>query len=137
MLPMRRRLTVIVERLSKKWNSTIYAFFEPRHTIHEEDGRRYVKFTCGAPHCKATTRIVKRFLDTKDSSSTSNLRKHAAGCWGKELLEEAEAATTVEAAREGLAKAEMKDGQITAVFERQGKGPVTFSTMPLTYKETR
>ncbi|KAH6868960.1 hypothetical protein BKA70DRAFT_1132220 [Coprinopsis sp. MPI-PUGE-AT-0042] len=126
-----------VERLSKKWNSSIYAFFEPRHTIHEADNRRWVEFACGARHCKATSRIVKRFLDTKDSSSTSNLRKHAIGCWGKELLQEAEAAATVELAREGLAKAEMRDGRLTTVFERQGKGPVTFSTMPLTYKETR
>ncbi|KAH6910522.1 hypothetical protein BKA70DRAFT_1031199, partial [Coprinopsis sp. MPI-PUGE-AT-0042] len=125
------------ERISKKWKSNIYSFFDPRPTIHEEDNRRWTEFKCGARHCKATSRIVKRFLDKQDSSSTSNLRKHAKGCWGEHILKEAEAAATLEVAREGLAKAEMRDGRITTVFERQGKGAVTFSTIPLTYQETR
>ncbi|KAH6914555.1 hypothetical protein BKA70DRAFT_1093297 [Coprinopsis sp. MPI-PUGE-AT-0042] len=115
-------LTWVVERISKKWKSNIYAFFDPRPTIHEEDNRRWTEFKCGARHCKATSRIVKRFLDKQDSSSTSNLRKHAKGCWGEHILKEAEAAATLEVAREGLAKAEMRDGRITTVFERQGKG---------------
>jgi predicted dienelactone hydrolase len=115
----------------------VYAFFEPRPTVHEDKDRRWVQFKCTARHCESNSRIIKRFLDTKDSSSTANLQKHAKACWGEEVVLQAEAAKTVDAAQEGLAKAEMRDGRITAVFERQGKGPITFSTIPHTYEETR
>jgi hypothetical protein len=40
--------------------------------------------------------------------------------------------------RQGLAAAKkLKDGTITASFERQGKGKVAYSTRQPTYKEAR
>jgi hypothetical protein len=37
--------------------------------------------------CKARNRVVRRYLDTGDRSSTSNMWKHAKGCWGEVTVE--------------------------------------------------
>ncbi|KAH6901851.1 hypothetical protein BKA70DRAFT_1113501, partial [Coprinopsis sp. MPI-PUGE-AT-0042] len=129
------------ERLSRTWTSSIYGFFEPTVEAVEKDGRRCHEFKCGARNCVskgAEGRIVRRFLDRGDKSSTGNLIKHAHRCWGKELVDEAKNANaTVGDIRKGLAIAQMKDGKITTSFERQGKGKITFSARQHTYHETR
>ncbi|KAF7762398.1 hypothetical protein Agabi119p4_8991 [Agaricus bisporus var. burnettii] len=51
--------------------------------------RRYLKFRCVAAHCKGRTRFVYRATFGSDRSSTSNLRVHAEGCWGKETIDAA------------------------------------------------
>jgi hypothetical protein len=51
-------------------------------------------------------------------------------------LKDTEEVANVDVAQESLAKAEMRNGRLTMVFKRQGKGTVTFSTQPLTYRET-
>jgi len=44
-------------------------------------------FECAAGKCKARNgRDVRRFLDKGDAKSTSNMRKHAKGCWGEEAV---------------------------------------------------
>jgi hypothetical protein len=61
-------------------------------------GRHCHEFICAAPHCKgkgAKARNVRRFLDTSDAKSTSNLRKHTKLCWGADLVEQADEAKDI------------------------------------------
>ena len=97
-------------------------------------------FTCNAKNCKGkgkTPRQVRRYLDTGDSKSTGSLRRHAKLCWGSDIVAQADATKDVGIARAGLKDAELKDGSITAVFERTGKGKITYSHRPHTHAETR
>lgn len=129
------------ERLAQEWTAPIYAFFEPRPSVEIVNGRRCHEFKCGAPHCNgkgSKARIVRRFLDTGDAKSTSNLRKHAKVCWGVDLVTQADETRDIASIRKGLAAAKkLKDGTITACFEQQGKRKETYSTRQQTYKETR
>jgi hypothetical protein len=104
------------------------------------EGRRTHDFTCAATNCKGRgkdPRLVRRYLDTKDKASTGSLRAHATRCWGKEIVQSASAAKDIASARQALGKAEMRDGSLTAVFERSGKGKITYSHVSHTRDETR
>ena len=74
-------------------------------------------------------RHIRRYLDTADGKSTSNLRHHAKLCWGDEVVTGADATKSYGAAREIVGKSlGMPDGSITAMFERvNGNGKVTYS----------
>jgi hypothetical protein len=76
-----------------------------------------------AVSCKYTAR---RFLDTKDKSSTGNLIKHIKKCWGDEAWAAASECRDASEARESIVKPFARSGSITASFERKGKGGVTF-----------
>lgn len=76
---------------------------------------------------KVNGRIVRRYLDTGDAKSTSNLRKHAKICWGEEAVAAADKTRDVRAAREALGKMKLVDSAITAAFERAMNGKVTYS----------
>lgn len=95
------------------------------------DGRRVHEFRCTASNCKGrgkNPRIIRRYLDTSDRNSTGNLRKHARVCWGDEILRGADACADLDGAQYGLDRAKrQKDGTITAAFERNGKGKVSYS----------
>jgi hypothetical protein len=129
--------------MAKDWTSPIYGFFEPRPAIETVEGRRCHEFRCVAPHCKGkgtNPRIVRRYLDKADRGSTSNLHKHAKNCWGVENVSKAlqtKKDFTIKDVRESLGKAQLQDGTITAIFERNGKGNVSFSMKQHTYTETR
>jgi hypothetical protein len=69
--------------------------------------------------------------------STSNLRQHAKICWGEETVNAASNATSVKAARTVLAKLNLKDGSITAVFKSARKERVTFLHQQHTRAEIR
>lgn len=116
----------------KNWNASIYAFFKPIPTIGYEGGRRYHEFHCFAKSCK---RSIRRYLDTKDVGSTSNMHKHAKLCWGEETVQAANTVKSATEAREVLAKS--KDGSIAAAFAVKGKGKVTYSHRQHTTTETR
>jgi hypothetical protein len=130
------------ERLKKDWNAAIYAFFEPTPEIVYIKERRVHVFRCLAKSCKGKgrphARLVNRFLDTKDAKSTSNLLKHARVCWGRETVEAANI-TNLDGAREAVGKNELKDGSLTAVFERlkNGKGKLTYSHRQHTKTEAK
>jgi hypothetical protein len=62
---------------------------------------------------------------------------HAINCWGRENVDGSENAADIESARGTLNGAELWDGSITAVFERMGKGKVTYSHRNHTAEETR
>ena len=74
---------------------------------------------------------------TTDHKSTSSLGHHVKQCWGEEIVAKAAEAKNIQVVREGLKTAELKHGSITAVFERTGKGKVTYSHRPHTNEETR
>lgn len=126
-----------IDRLSKEWVSPIYVFFKPTPSIEYINGRRVHVFECTAPNCKgkANGRKVRRYLDTSDAKSTSNLRKHAKICWGEEPVAAADATKDVHAAREALGK--YKDSSITAAFQRVAKSKVTYSYRQHTTSEAR
>lgn len=66
---------------------------------------------------KGNSHMVRRYLDTGDAKSTSNLREHAKICWGEEAVAAADETRDVQAAREALAKIKSVDSSITAAFE--------------------
>lgn len=124
----------------KQWNTPIYAFFKPTPLIDHIDGRRTHIFECGAKNCMGrgrNGRYVRRYLNTTDATSTSNLRRHAKICWSEATVEAAGKTTDVRAARAVLAKSIMRDGSITAAFERVAKEKVTFSHRQHTRTESR
>jgi hypothetical protein len=122
---------IVEERMAKDWTSPIYGFFESRPAIEVVDGRCCHEFKCAAPYCKgkgSKPRIVRRFLDKGDRNSTSNMHKHAKGCWGGEIVRKAletKKDLTITEVRKSLAEAKVQDGTITAIFERKGKENVT------------
>jgi len=144
--------TYLIEWLAKDWTAGIYAFFEPCPAIEIIDGPNdwpwcCHEFKCNAPHCLGKghrPHIVRRFLDTEDRKSTSNMQKHATKCWGKTRLDEADDMVKL---RDGpdidqlcvavLSGKDLWDGSITAAFARKGSGKVTYSTCQLTFTETR
>jgi hypothetical protein len=84
---------------------------------------------------------VRRFLDTADKGSTSNMWKHAKHCWGEEIIKKADEAKddlTLENIRESLAEAKKeKDGLIVACFDRKGKAKLRYMIRQHTYEESR
>jgi hypothetical protein len=133
------RANKYTERLSKEWNSPIYVFFNQSPSIVYINDRRVHEFECAATHCKGkgNGRIVRRYLDTGDAKSTSNLRKHAKICWGDDAVAAADSTRNVQAAREVLAKMKPGNSSITQAFERAAKGTVTYSHRQHTTTEAR
>jgi hypothetical protein len=127
----------MAERLGKEWNRPVYAFFDAIPEIEYVDNRRCHAFRYGAKVCKNKTRYVRRFLDKKDAKSTSNMRKHAKNCWGPDVIEAADEAKTADDVREITVKGTLQPSLITAAFERNGRGKVTYSHQQHTRAETR
>jgi hypothetical protein len=102
-------------------------------------GHRVHVFECNVKHCKGkgNGRMVRRYLDTGDVKSTSNLRKHAKGCWGDEVVAAADDMRDLQAAREAQGKVRLVDGSITAAFERVATDKVTYSHCPHTFTEAQ
>ena len=84
-------------------------FFKPTPSIEYIKERRIHVFECAAKHCKGKGNglMVRRYLDTSDSKSTGNLRKHAKICWGAETVAAADETRNVDSAREALKKSKM------------------------------
>jgi hypothetical protein len=124
-------LKVPAERLSRDWNTLIYAFFKPTPLIDYVDNRCVHVFICSARRCKGKGKYgqhIRRYLDTGDAKLTSNLRHHAKVCWGNEAIDAAGEMKDAYAARDAMAKVTPRDGSLTAVFERIGKKDrVTYS----------
>jgi hypothetical protein len=129
----------IIERLSKEWNSPIYVFFKTFPRIEYVDNRRAHIFECAAGRCRSGKhgRDVRRYLDKSDAKSTSGLRRHAVKCWGAETVKSADGTKDLETARAVLLKSKLRDGTITAEFERMGKANVTYSHRQHTSTEAR
>ncbi|KAJ8515393.1 hypothetical protein ONZ45_g7180 [Pleurotus djamor] len=123
-----------LERMKRKWRSPIYGFFQPEVKVDYRHGRKRHTFVCAAKGCGHKTH---RYLDTTDAQSTGNMRKHAVTCWGKETVEKADEAGDVDVVRTNIVQGILRDGKITAAFERKGKGKVTFSHRQHTKIETK
>ena len=92
----------------------MYAFYKPEVEIEYVGDRRCHVFHCAAQGCKAS---VRRFVVTKDKSSSANLYKHARSCWGVEVVEQAKEIGDVTRARNVLvAPRKLRDGNLTEFF---------------------
>ena len=80
---------------------------------------------------------MRRYLDTSDAKSTSNLWKHAKTCWTDDIVALADKTTDMKAAREALANLKNVDISITAAFERVTKSKVSYSHRQHTKTEAR
>jgi hypothetical protein len=70
---------------------------------------------------------VRRFQDSKDKSSTANLKYHAIRCFGEDAVNAAVAGK----------QAAHRDGSIFALFARKGKQPAKYSHRIHTNPEVR
>ena len=122
-----------IERLQRRWTSPIYAFFGPTPDIGYVGGRRCHVFHCSVKSCKQR---IRRFLDKRDASSTSNLCKHAISCWGEASVTAVTALGGIKDARESVTSIK-ESGSITAAFEKKGKGKMTYSHRQHTKTETK
>ena len=137
MLFMLNRLLIDLhepEKLSKQWTSPVYAFFEPIPVIESVDGRRCHVFKCCARGCKYT---ACHYLDKGDRSSTGNLIRHVKSCWREDAWNAASACRNADDARKSVTLPLTRNGTITEVFERKGKGKVTYSHVQHTREETK
>ncbi|KAL1937246.1 hypothetical protein VTO73DRAFT_13915 [Trametes versicolor] len=125
----------LISRMRDSWSAPVYAFFSPDVYVERAKGRTAIVFKCAAPKCK---KLVRRYLDTKDATSTSNLRSHVKVCsrWGEGVLTEASKYKSADDAR-AVTEAYQRTGTITTIFKRLRKGKLTFSTRQHTTQETR
>jgi hypothetical protein len=119
--------------------SPIYVFFKPLPSVEIIRDRRVHVFECTVLNCKgrANGRMVRRYLNTADAKSTSNLCKHAKICWGEEAVAAADATKDISAARAAMKKGNLRDSSITAAFRRISKENVSYSYRQHTTIETR
>ena len=115
----------------KEWTSPVYPFFEAK-VIHS-GGRCVHQFCCCGHHCNVK---IRRFLDTKDSKSTGNLRKHIRSCWGIDVMNTTDDTKDTNDIQIKIVNGILRNGSITEAFERKGKGR-TYSNRPHMPAETR
>ncbi|PPQ84145.1 hypothetical protein CVT24_002213 [Panaeolus cyanescens] len=113
-----------LKALDETWKSPIYAFFDTPPVIKEGAHGKLGPF-------------VRRYVDTANAKSTSNLKIHAVKCWGPDLVRRGLAQESRQAVKEGLANVKMKDGKLTAVFKRAPGAVVSYLLVELSYTETR
>lgn len=124
-------IACVPERMRKKWNSIMYAFYEEAEIKYKGDQRQHF-FKCLKRRCLVH---VNQFLDTKDTSSTSNLHRHVLDCWGPEVLKAVKEVGVRDEVCEKIVKLLLTLGTITAHFECK-KGKITYSHWPHTHVET-
>ncbi|TFY74982.1 hypothetical protein EWM64_g9031 [Hericium alpestre] len=108
-----------LKRMSQRWTSPVYAFFDPKPAIEYIDGRKCHSFKCSAKGCRQK---IRHYLDTGDVQSTENMHKHIKKCWGEDIVHAVSQAADATVAREKVVKNYLKNGSITATFERKNKG---------------
>ncbi|KAH9911967.1 uncharacterized protein BXZ73DRAFT_56690 [Epithele typhae] len=123
--------------MDRGWDSPIYGFFKPIPKVASDvNGRRMHIFECTAKSCHKKS--VNRYIDKGDATSTGNMTRHAKGCFGDEAVKRATKADMTPAeVRQRFGKNASESGDITSFFERNGKGPVTYSHRQHTRTETR
>ena len=115
-----------LEGLKRTWRSPIYTFFKvDKASVQYHDSRLTHFFPCAARKCKTTLGGVRRFQDSKDRSSTANLRHHALKCFGEDAVKGFAGNTTGQSA------------SIFALFARKGQQPVQYSHRSHTNPEVR
>jgi hypothetical protein len=119
-------------RLSKDWKAMVYAFYDPTPRIIYINDRRCHEFSCGAQGCKYNAR---RFLDTKDRASTSNMIKHTRRCWGELAWEEAGQCRDAAEARTLVTDPITSSGSVS--FEQKGINKTRYSNKELTKSQSK
>jgi hypothetical protein len=118
----------VAEVLKKSWRSPIYSFFKSDGvSVQYHDGRLCHFFPCAALKCKTAAGGVRRFQDSKDRSSTANLKQHAIRCFGEEAVNNAI----------GGKAAIPPSASIFSLFAHQGQQPVQYSHRAHTNPEVR
>lgn len=112
-------------------------FFKPLPSIQYIHNRKAHVFECAASACHCRTRFVRRYLDTSDAKSTSNLRRHAKICWSDEAVAAADGTRDVKAARAALQNLKTVNGSITTAFHQAGEGRAVYSHRQHTKPEAR
>ncbi|KAG1872022.1 hypothetical protein C8R48DRAFT_746527 [Suillus tomentosus] len=103
----------------KEWLSPVYVFFDPMPHIVEINGQCAHEFKCNA-------------------RSTGNMQKHIKSCWGEDVLNAADDANNANEVWSKIVPGIVRDGSITASFERKGKGKVImYSHHQHTHAETK
>ncbi|KIM65634.1 hypothetical protein SCLCIDRAFT_112336, partial [Scleroderma citrinum Foug A] len=110
-------------QMMKKWNSPVYAFFEPVPTVVEVGGHCAHVFMCCGCGCKVTVQ--------------HNMWKHVKICWGEDALGTADKAKDVNEAWTKIVHGILQDGSITTAFERKDKRNAMYSSRPYTHSEIR
>jgi len=116
-----------LEALKRTWRSPIYTFFKvDKASVQYHDGRLSHFFPCAARKCKTTLGGMRRFQDSKDKSSTANLRHHALKCFGEDAVK-------------GSAgnSAAGQSASIFTLFAHKGQQPVQYSHRSHTNPEVR
>lgn len=131
--PTHPSLTIFLARLRERWTSPIYTFFEPEVQIQMHKGRRTHVFSCSKHACSYT---LRRYVNKKDRS-TSNMRKHALSCWGKDAVARAMEVQDDKEACRVIVDSLLNTGRISTYFGRKKKGAVTYSHVQHTKEETR
>src|SRR5260221_12668041 len=98
----------------KRWDAPVYAFFKPIPTIEYINDRKAHIFECVATSCRQKSRFVCHFLNTGNTSSTSNLRRHAKVCWGADAVAAADQTGRATTSCKALANQSKVNGSITA-----------------------
>ncbi|KAL1725340.1 hypothetical protein EV714DRAFT_221514, partial [Schizophyllum commune] len=124
-------------RMMKNWTSPIYVFF---HAVPEIEQPEYIPLRAllvvsSSNLNKGCSKRIRRYLDTGDKVSTSNMTRHAITCWGKRAVDVAQSYETATAAQESVTTPMKKDGDIKLSFECKGKGKITYTTRPHTKTE--
>jgi hypothetical protein len=116
-----------LEALQKHWRSPIYTFFKSEVVFQYHEGQPSHFFACTAPKCKVRAGGVRRYQDSKDKSSTANLKHHALRCFGADAVNAA------------IAGKEYTNGSrgILALFARKSKQPYKYLHRVHTNPEVR
>ncbi len=124
------------ERLKSRWHSPVYAFFLPEVTLEVKNQRKCLVFVCAARGCGQE---LRRYLDTGDKSSSSNLYRHAKACWGKETVAEAKGTGDIEGVRNSIAVGLQRNGNIHDYFSagKNVNAKPTYSHQQMGRRETR
>ena len=119
--------------MKRKWKAPVYAFFEPDQGIEFIDGRTVHVFKCANTGCR---HLVRRYLTSRDKTSTNNLRKHVRKCWGVEALEAADQTSTMANAKDCVERYR-RTGNLKVAFGAAGKKTFRYSTIQHSPTETR
>lgn len=113
--------------LKRTWRSPVYVFFKPEVIVQYCKGRLCHFFQCAAHKCKIASGGVCCYQDSKDKSSTANLKYHATRCFGDDAVALAIKGEIISS----------QSGSIFTVFARQGQKPVNYTHRVHTNPEVR
>ncbi|KAF9471532.1 hypothetical protein BDN70DRAFT_819880 [Pholiota conissans] len=122
------------EKMSKTWTSPVYAFFKPIPIIEYVNGCHCHTFKCTASGCNFS---AHHYLDTGDKLLMGNMIRHVCNkCWGQDAWKAANACRNADDALKLVVAPLKLNGSITAVFQRTGKGKVTYLHVQHTREQT-